>query len=115
MKYIMTTIVDTVAEKSNGSISLYENVNVAKRSFENSIRILLQEGNPQNIPIEDLRQYKIGEFDNKTLEITPCNEFIEAGSTFLVKYASLIKHTQPIQPTTIPDYTEIPSEETEEE
>lgn len=89
MKLIMVTIRDTVAENCNGGISLYENVNVAKRAFENSVRIILQEGNPQNIPLNDLRQYKIGEFDTNTMEITPCNEFIEAGSTYVVKYGSI--------------------------
>ena len=89
MKLIMVTIRDTVAENCNGGISLYENVNVAKRAFENSVRIILQEGNPQNIPLNDLRQYKIGEFDTETMEITPCNEFIEAGSTYVVKYGSM--------------------------
>ena len=89
MKLIMVTIRDTVAENCNGGISLYENVNVAKRAFENSVRIILQDGNPQNIPLNDLRQYKIGEFDTNTMEITPCNEFIEAGSTYVVKYGSM--------------------------
>lgn len=91
MKVIMVTIRDTVAENCNGGISLYENVNVAKRAFENSVRAILQEGNPQNIPLNDLRQYKIGEFDTETMEITHCNEFIEAGSTYVVKYASMPK------------------------
>lgn len=99
MRYILTVNRDTVAEDCQRQINMYENVAVAKRAWGNGINYILRNGNPDNIPVEDLQLWKIGEFDTETMAITPCKEFIAAGAEFAIKFAQ-VQLATPVAPVT---------------
>ena len=86
MKYILTTTKDKVMKQSQRAINLYENNEVAERAWGNGIKMLLNQGNTEMIPVNDLELWKIGEIDTETMEITPCKEFICAGAQFVVNF-----------------------------
>lgn len=79
---------DEVAGESVSVISQYKNDALAKRSWGASIANIIESGNPDKVPVQDLKMYKIGELDTETLTITPCCEFIASGAEFAVLSAN---------------------------
>lgn len=88
MKMILCVTKDEVAGEAVSVISQYKNEALAKRSWGASIANIMQSGNPDKVPVQDLKIYKIGEFDTETLTITPCNEFIASGAEFAILSAN---------------------------
>lgn len=88
MKMDLVVTKDEVAEEAVSVISQYKNVALAKRAWGASISNIVQSGNPEKIPVQDLKLYKIGELDTETLQITPCCEFIASGAEFAILSAN---------------------------
>lgn len=86
MKYIITTTKDKVMGQCQRVVNLNENEAVAERAWGNGIKMILQQGNPEMIPVNDLELWKIGELDTETMEITPCKEYICAGAQFAINF-----------------------------
>ena len=111
MKYILTVTRDKVMKQCQRAINLYENEEVAERAWGNGIKMILNQGNTEMIPINDLELYKIGEIDTETMEIKPCKEYICAGAQFAVNFVPTprLVGNEPL----MKDYEEINPEPTE--
>ena len=84
MKMGLYVTKDEVAGETVSVVSQYKNEALAKRSWGASIANIVESGNPEKVPVQDLKMYKIGELDTETLIITPYCEFIASGAEFAI-------------------------------
>lgn len=81
MKLVITTTKDVVTGEMAQQPQMFRNIEESKRAFAYAMKQLK---NDSAIPVTDYQLYKIGEIDTRTMEITPCVEFLANGAQFAV-------------------------------
>lgn len=86
MKINLYVTRDMLAGETTSAICQFKNDALAKRNFENSMEQIVQEGNPQKIPVRDLQLFRIGVLDTETLELENSNELICNAAEIVAKF-----------------------------
>ena len=81
MEYEIYVTKDVVKGQTESPFYVRNNENEAKRAWGGAIK-QLRASNPDNVPIDDLQLWKIGNFNVKTLEFKSDIKFICSGSEF---------------------------------
>lgn len=83
MKYNLYVTQDVISGETKSGLIFAKNDEEAKRAFGYSCKqIKNNQQDNQQIPVNDLRFYRVGSFDTETMDITADKEYLASGAEF---------------------------------